>query len=80
MKFRNGSKSDHVLDQSPSAPSPDVEGRKSSIMDADALRLAELGYTQDMRRNFSIWSLLGVGFSLTNSWYCLLMSFSAVPD
>lgn len=80
MKLRNLSKNDHVLGQSPSASSPDVEGRKSSMMDADALRLAELGYTQDMRRNFSIWSLLGVGFSLTNSWYCLLVLFPAVPD
>lgn len=27
------------------------------------------GYTQDMSRNFSVWSVLGVGFSLTNSWF-----------
>ncbi|KAI9806136.1 MAG: hypothetical protein M1833_004543 [Piccolia ochrophora] len=30
---------------------------------------AEMGYTQEMQRNFSVWSVLGVGFSLTNSWF-----------
>ncbi|KAF2762399.1 choline transport protein [Pseudovirgaria hyperparasitica] len=38
-------------------------------LDADALKLASMGYTQDMKRNFSVWSVLGVGFSLTNSWF-----------
>ncbi|KAI9779017.1 MAG: hypothetical protein M1835_004798, partial [Candelina submexicana] len=38
-------------------------------LDSDALKLAEMGYTQDMRRNFSVFSVLGVGFSLTNSWF-----------
>ena len=38
-------------------------------LDADALKLAEMGYTQDMKRNFSVFSVLGVGFSLTNSWF-----------
>jgi choline transport protein len=28
-----------------------------------------MGYKQDMRRKFSVWSVLGVGFSLTNSWF-----------
>jgi choline transport protein len=37
--------------------------------DADALKLAEMGYSQDMKRNFSVFSVLGVGFSLTNSWF-----------
>ena len=53
------------------AGADDIETRKSSL-DADALRLAELGYTQDMRRNFSVLSVLGVGFSLTNSWFGLV--------
>jgi choline transport protein len=48
---------------------PDVEAPHKSSMDADALKLAEMGYTQDMSRNFSVWSVLGVGFSLTNSWF-----------
>ena len=40
-------------------------------LDADALKLAEMGYTQDMKRNYSVWSVLGVGFSLTNSWFAI---------
>ncbi|KAI9675293.1 MAG: hypothetical protein M1817_001196 [Caeruleum heppii] len=47
--------------------SDDIADAKS--LDADALKLAEMGYTQDMVRNFSVWSVLGVGFSLTNSWF-----------
>jgi choline transport protein len=41
----------------------------SKPFDEDALKLAEMGYTQDMKRNFTVWSVLGVGFSLTNSWF-----------
>ena len=50
------------------APSDEVPADLKSI-DADALKLAEMGYTQDMQRGFSVWSVLGVGFSLTNSWF-----------
>ncbi|KAE8317948.1 amino acid/polyamine transporter I [Aspergillus transmontanensis] len=38
-------------------------------LDGDARRLAEMGYAQDMQRNFSVISLLGVAFSLANSWF-----------
>ncbi|KAI9817422.1 MAG: hypothetical protein M1827_001031 [Pycnora praestabilis] len=48
--------------------SPD-EIADAKSLDSDALKLAEMGYTQDMKRNFSVWSVLGVGFSLTNSWF-----------
>ncbi|CAE6428637.1 unnamed protein product [Rhizoctonia solani] len=41
----------------------DVEG------DVDARKLVEMGYQPQLRRNFSIWSILGVGFSVTNSWW-----------
>ncbi|CZR51513.1 probable amino acid transporters [Phialocephala subalpina] len=41
----------------------------TTASNADAARLAEMGYVQDMKRNFSVFSLLGVGFSLTNSWF-----------
>ncbi|MCJ1430275.1 hypothetical protein MMC29_008192, partial [Sticta canariensis] len=37
--------------------------------DSDTMKLAEMGYTQDMKRNYSVLSVLGVGFSLTNSWF-----------
>ena len=50
------------------ASSPNASPRKPSL-DADALRLAQLGYSQDMRRKFSVWSVLAVGFSVTNSWF-----------
>lgn len=50
------------------APSmDDIDHTK--LLDADAMKLAEMGYAQDMKRNFSVWSVLGVGFSLTNSWF-----------
>jgi len=49
--------------------SHDAETARNSSIDPDALKLAEMGYTQDMSRNFSVWSVLGVGFSLTNSWF-----------
>ncbi|OMP84874.1 Choline transport protein [Diplodia seriata] len=51
-------------DRRPSFMAGDVKA-----IDADAAKLAEMGYTQDMQRNFSVWSVLGVGFSLTNSWF-----------
>lgn len=50
------------------SPSLSEDGPRKAL-DADALKLAEMGYVQDMRRNFSVWSVLGVGFSLTNSWF-----------
>ncbi|KAF8609631.1 amino acid transporter [Ceratobasidium sp. AG-I] len=37
--------------------------------DADAQKLVEMGYQPQLRRNFSIWAVLGVGFSVTNSWW-----------
>ncbi|CAE6405799.1 unnamed protein product [Rhizoctonia solani] len=37
--------------------------------DVDARKLVEMGYQPQLRRNFSIWSILGVGFSVTNSWW-----------
>ena len=42
-----------------------------TAVNVDAMRLAEMGYTQDMQRNFSVLSVLGVGFSLTNSWFAI---------
>ena len=44
------------------------ENENGPTLDADALRLAEMGYTQDMTRQFSILSLLGVSFALVSSW------------
>ncbi|KAE8135553.1 amino acid/polyamine transporter I [Aspergillus pseudotamarii] len=41
----------------------------SGADDSDALRLAEMGYTQDLQRNFSILSLVGIAFCMSNSWF-----------
>jgi choline transport protein len=35
----------------------------------DDLKLAEMGYKPELQRNFSLFSILGVGFGLTNSWF-----------
>ncbi|KAI9823426.1 MAG: hypothetical protein M1832_002436 [Thelocarpon impressellum] len=51
--------------RAPSAEDTDDD----KLLDTDAMKLAGMGYTQDMQRNFSVWSVLGVGFSLTNSWF-----------
>ncbi|KAL7273888.1 choline transporter [Rhizina undulata] len=42
---------------------------KSGAFDEDAAKLEEMGYTQELERNFSKWSLLGICFALTNSWF-----------
>jgi choline transport protein len=49
--------------------SADFVSSESQKIDHDAMKLVEMGYAQDMKRNFSLWSVLGVGFSLTNSWF-----------
>lgn len=36
---------------------------------ANLMYAAETGYAPELRRNFSIFALLGVGFGLTNSWF-----------
>ncbi|KAL9081083.1 MAG: hypothetical protein Q9157_000287 [Trypethelium eluteriae] len=51
--------------------SSDHDNFDTKSLDVDALKLAEMGYTQDMKRNYGVWSVLGVGFSLTNSWYAI---------
>lgn len=28
-----------------------------------------MGYVPELKRNFSVWTLLGIGFALTNSWF-----------
>ena len=45
------------------------------VVDLDAHKLQEMGYEQDMRRKYSVLSVLGVGFSLTNSWWAVSTAF-----
>lgn len=40
-------------------------------LDNDALKLTEMGYVPSLKRNYSVFSILGVGFSLTNSWFAI---------
>lgn len=37
--------------------------------DKDNAQLEALGYAPELKRSFSVWSVLGVGFGLTNSWF-----------
>ena len=48
-------------------PSDSATDLKS--LDTDALALTQMGYTPTLKRNYTWFSLLGVGFSLTNSWW-----------
>ncbi len=54
----------------PSVSPPDSITAQKNV-DHDAFKLGEMGYTQDMQRKFSVWSVLAVGFSLTNSWFAI---------
>lgn len=40
-------------------------------VDADAYHLAQLGYKQELQRNFSQWSLISFGVTLTATWAAL---------
>lgn len=48
---------------------PTNSGSSSGSEDSDAIKLAEMGYTQDLQRNFSIVSLIGIAFCMSNSWF-----------
>ncbi|RAL09207.1 putative choline transport protein Ctr [Aspergillus homomorphus CBS 101889] len=58
------------IEKKPSAGqvTPSSESASGSD-DADALKLAEMGYTQDLQRNFSVLSLIGIAFCMSNSWF-----------
>jgi choline transport protein len=60
--------SDSDIQKKPSVSPSDCENG-SGKMDADAAKLAEMGYTQDMSRNFGVISLIGVAFCMSNSWW-----------
>lgn len=53
--------------------------RQNSV--ADNLQLAALGHEQQLNRNFSLLSMLGMGFAILNSWTALAASLSlALPS
>ncbi|KAL8703734.1 MAG: hypothetical protein Q9201_003080 [Fulgogasparrea decipioides] len=48
---------------------PGIDDSDLKALDSDALKLAQMGYDQDLTRKYTVLSVLGVGFSLTNSWF-----------
>ena len=53
--------------------------RKSSVADVD--HLAQLGVKQELKRNFNMFSMLGLAFAILNSWTALSASLSlALPS
>ncbi|RHZ53577.1 uncharacterized protein CDV56_105687 [Aspergillus thermomutatus] len=47
---------------------PTMQTKEGSEMDADELRLAQMGHTQELKRHFSILSLIGLASTTTISW------------
>ncbi|KAL4864133.1 hypothetical protein BDV12DRAFT_205908 [Aspergillus spectabilis] len=56
------------------AKDPVVHTKDESVMDADELRLAQMGHTQELKRHFSILSLIGLASTTTISWTGLGLS------
>lgn len=56
-----------------------VGRRRSSVADVD--QMAALGVKQELKRNFSMFSMLGLAFAILNSWTALSASLSlALPS
>ena len=54
--------------------------RRTSVQE-DAAALAALGHKQELQRNFSMLSMLGLAFAILNSWTALAASLSlALPS
>ncbi|KAF2094128.1 amino acid permease [Rhizodiscina lignyota] len=62
----------------PRRPSSNI--RRTSVHE-DAAQLAAFGHQQELKRNFSFISMLGLGFAILNSWTALAASLSlALPS
>ncbi|KAL2823838.1 putative choline transporter Hnm1 [Aspergillus cavernicola] len=53
---------------------PVIHTKDESAMDADELRLAQMGHTQELKRHFSMLSLIGLASTTTISWTGLGLS------
>ncbi|KAL4791104.1 amino acid/polyamine transporter I [Aspergillus venezuelensis] len=53
---------------------PAMQAKEASDMNADELRLAQMGHTQELKRHFSILSLIGLASTTTISWTGLGLS------
>ncbi|QRD87699.1 putative choline transporter Hnm1 [Aspergillus flavus] len=53
----------------PGMKAPDSrESAVIHVQDADELRLAQMGHKQELKRHFSVWSLIGLAANCTISW------------
>ncbi|KAL2867748.1 amino acid/polyamine transporter I [Aspergillus lucknowensis] len=52
-----------------------MDARKTPMHDDDA-QLAAMGHRPELKRQFSTWALLGIGFAVLNSWTALSASLS----
>lgn len=56
-------------------------GRRLSTVEDDAAELQRLGHKQELKRNFSMLSMLGLAFAILNTWTALAASISlALPS
>ena len=60
--------SDLDIEKKPSVK-PASSENGSGADDNDAAKLAEMGYSQDLQRKFSVLSLVGIAFCMSNSWF-----------
>ncbi|KAL4950913.1 amino acid/polyamine transporter I [Aspergillus filifer] len=58
----------------PKTKMPATQAKETSEMNADELRLAQMGHTQELKRHFSILSLIGLASTTTISWTGLGLS------
>ena len=67
--------------EEPGQPGPDHRRRRSIAEEDDALALSRLGHKQELKRNFSMISMLGLAFAILNTWTALAASISlALPS
>ncbi|OJJ71634.1 hypothetical protein ASPBRDRAFT_125741 [Aspergillus brasiliensis CBS 101740] len=58
-----------IKSAAPVAHSLDDKGSGSmQVQNADELRLAQMGHKQELKRHFSVWSLIGLAANCTISW------------
>ena len=58
-----------------------IQGRRHTSAADDATALAAMGHKQELERNFSMLSMLGLAFAILNSWTALAASLNlALPS
>ncbi|QRV80420.1 amino acid permease [Ceratobasidium sp. AG-Ba] len=66
-----------MLSNKPESSSSMPPGFHAGSDSIDGDHLARMGYKPELKRNLSIWSLLGLGFSVSNSWWGASASLAA---